>query len=96
MKDLWKDVNEVKIRVKKIKGVCSAGHNVGDEWIVQKTTPPNFCGSAYCTLYPDLRTLIFGGKLPWEKDGEINVTCSDSINCVVFGLKVIKKEEVDC
>jgi len=91
--DLWKNANKVRIRVKQVKGECSAGHNVGDEWIVQKTTPPNFCGAAYCTLYPDLKTLIFGGKLPWGKNGEINVACSDSVNTVVFSLKVIKNRK---
>ena len=56
-------------------------------------TPPNFYGAAYCTLYPDLKTLIFGGKLPWGKNGEINVACSDSVNTVVFSLKVIKNRK---
>jgi len=90
MKDFWENSNRVRVRVKEVKGICSIGHKVGDEWVVHKTTPPNFCGSAYCTLYPDLKTLILGGKIPWEKNGEINVACSDSVNTVIFALKVIK------
>ena len=95
MKNYWEHANKVRIRVAEVKGICTANHKVGDEWIVQKFTPPDFCGSAYCTLYASIKTLVFGGKIPWEKNGEVRVACADSINTVVFTLKAIQNEAED-
>ena len=92
MEHFWKDAHEVKVKVVEVRGVCTANHKVGDEWILKKLTPPDFCGSAYCSLYPTIQTLVFGGKIPWEKDGEVRVGCSDSKNVVVFSVKALKKE----
>ena len=89
MQTHWADAHNIRVKVIEVKGVCSANHKVGDEWIVKKLTPADFCGAAYCTLYPTIKTLAFGGKIPWEKNGEVRVACSDSINTVIFSLKAI-------
>lgn len=95
MANHWENANKVKIRVTEVRGTCTANHKVGDEWIVQKFTPQGFCGSAYCSLYSTIKTLIFGGKIPWEKNGEVKVGCDDHVNTVVFALKAIKEGEND-
>jgi uncharacterized repeat protein (TIGR04076 family) len=87
LKKPWEGCNWIKVKVLEVKGVCGAGHKEGEEWIVQRFTPADFCGSAYCSIYPDLRALAFGGKIPWEKNGQVKVGCSDCTNTVIFGLE---------
>lgn len=103
--DKWAECNHVRVRVESIRGVCTAGFQVGDEWILQKFTPPSeFCGITYCLLYPTIRSLVFGGKVPFAKDNILKVACPDHKNCTVFSLEVMpyavenndKKEEKEC
>lgn len=91
MKDFWKDANKVKVKVANVKGVCTAGCKEGNEWILQKYTPDNFCGITYTLLYPSIRTLVFGGEIPFAKDGVLKVSCPDPKNTVTFHLSAIKK-----
>ena len=83
---------DVQITVVSQKGVCGAGHKVGDKWTVGSVTPAGFCNAAYHVIYPDLRTFRFGGVLPWTKDPDVcQLSCADHENPVVFELKRIKK-----
>lgn len=91
LKRPWEKSYWVKIKVLEVKGDCGAGHSVGEEWVVQRFTPDGFCGSAYCSIYPDLKVLVFDGKIPWERDGKVRVCCSDCKNTVTFGLEKIKE-----
>jgi uncharacterized repeat protein (TIGR04076 family) len=48
---------------------------------------------AFAVLYPNIRTLSFGGTFPWEKDkGATTACCPDAANPVVFEIKRIKKQ----
>jgi uncharacterized repeat protein (TIGR04076 family) len=83
---------DIQITVVSQKGTCGAGHKVGDKWTVGGVTPGGFCNAAYHVIYPDLRTLRFGGILPWTKDQDIcQLACADHENPVVFELKRIRK-----
>ena len=83
-----------KVRLKVISqaGHCAWGHKVGDEWIIDGTTPDGVCLPAFYTLFPDLRVLTFGGTLPHSKeDPDVHlVTCPDTKNPVVFELRRIR------
>jgi uncharacterized repeat protein (TIGR04076 family) len=82
---------DVQITVISQKGVCGAGHKVGDQWIVSGVTPAGFCNAAFSILYPNIRMFRFGGILPWTKDPDTyNVSCDDPENPVVFELKRIR------
>lgn len=86
------EVYNVQIKVVSQTGQCSAGHKVGDQWIVSDKTPGGICLSAFNTLYPNLRTLRFGGSFPWEADpATSSIACPDNKNPVVFELKRVKK-----
>lgn len=88
--DKWASCNNVRVRVESIKGVCTSGFEVGDEWILRKFTPPmEFCGITYCLLYPTIRSLVFGGKIPFAADNILRVGCPDHKNCVVFTLEIM-------
>ena len=79
---------KVSIRVVSQKGTCALEHKVGDHWIVDKKTPEGICLSAFDTLFPSLRVLMFGGSFPWESDPDVTtVACPDAANPVVFELR---------
>lgn len=64
----------------------------GQEFIVEDVgkMPQGFCTSAWNTIYSNLRTLAFGGNLPWYKERGVLVSCcSDGLRPVVFKLERI-------
>ena len=82
------EMPEIKVKVKSQKGNCHAGHKVGDEFVIRLCTPEGLCTSAFCTLFPVIEMLRFGGSYPWMEDpGKAEVACPDPENPVVFELK---------
>ena len=81
---------KVLITVIDQKGECGAKHKKGDTFVYQGKLP-DMCPAAFASLYPNLRTLYFGGNFPWEKPGGSKVACPDPDNPVVFKLE--RKEE---
>ena len=70
------------------KGTCSAGHRLGDEFVIGQQTPPDLCSWAFYTLFPFAQVLQFGGSFPWEQDAnKTTVACPDPANPVVFELR---------
>lgn len=70
------------------KGTCSAGHKVGDEFVIGDGTPSGLCSWAFYTLFPFATVLQFGGSFPWEKDADsTTVACPDPGSPVVFELR---------
>lgn len=50
--------------------------------------PEGFCTSAWHTIYCNVRTLAFGGNLPWFKEKGVAVNCClDGLRPVVFKLE---------
>lgn len=82
-------MKKVVIKVKDVKGFCSANHKVGDSWIIEENiyAPENLCMHAFYVLYPWIQTLRMGGEIPWNKNNEIEVPCIDIENMVIFSLK---------
>jgi uncharacterized repeat protein (TIGR04076 family) len=69
-------------------GTCTAGHRVGNEFIIGQKTPPNLCSWAFYTLFPFAQVLQFGGSFPWDQDpNKTTVACPDPANPVVFELR---------
>ena len=85
---------DIGVRVLSQKGVCPAGHKVGDEWIIKKDllTPGGMCIAAYNTVHPYVMTLMFGGSFPWEDNPDITrIACPDPDNPVILELKRIRQ-----
>ena len=83
---------KVSIRVASKRGTCANGHEVGDEWVVDRHTPEGVCLGAFNSLCPFLRVLMFGGSLPWEDDPDVTtIACPDSVNAVVFELRRLRE-----
>jgi uncharacterized repeat protein (TIGR04076 family) len=81
---------DVKVRVVFVKGICNAGHEVGQEWIVRRHTPKGMCVNAFGTIFHSLYLLLRGGKLETVAgSGVLMSACPDAWNQVVFELSPI-------
>jgi uncharacterized repeat protein (TIGR04076 family) len=80
-------MSEVIARVISQKGTCTAGHKVGDEFVIGEKTPLGMCSWAFYTLFPFAMVLQFGGSFPWEEPDKATVICPDPTNPVVFELR---------
>jgi len=86
------DRYEVSVKVVSQKGTCAVGHKVGDQWVVKDKTPQGICVSAFNSIYPDIRVLMFGGSFPWSPDPDTaTVACKDAKNPVVFEIRRLRK-----
>jgi len=85
------EMHDVVVRVISQKGRCSVGHKMGDEWSISGKTPEGICLSAFNSLFPNLRVLMFGGTFSWSNDPDaVTVACPDAANPVVFELKRVR------
>lgn len=81
-------MSDVIARVISKKGTCTAGHRLGNEFVIGQKTPPELCSWAFCALFPFAEVLQFGGSFPWEEDAnKAKVACPDPENTVVFELR---------
>ena len=81
-------MTDIIARVISQRGVCEAGHKVGDEFAIKQNTPEGMCSWAFYTLFPFAEVLQFGGSFPWEEDpNRTTVACPDPENPVVFELR---------
>ena len=81
-------MHKIIARVISQKGTCEAGQKVGDEFVIDQTTPPGMCSWAFHAIFPFAEVLQFGGSFPWEKDSDkAVVACPDADNPVVFELR---------
>ena len=70
---------------------CSV-HEDGQEILVDENLrmPEGFCPSAWQTIYPNVRTLGFGGNLPYFDEEGVAVTCcADGMRPVLFKIERI-------
>ena len=83
---------ELALKVVSQKGTCTAGHRVGDEFVLGEKTPDGLCSWAFAAIFPFANAIRFGGSLPWEDDpDEATVACPDPDNPVVFQLRRIAR-----
>jgi uncharacterized repeat protein (TIGR04076 family) len=84
-------VEKIIARIISQKGVCAAGHKLGDEFVIDQAATSGICAWAFYTLFPFAETLQFGGSFPWEKDpNKTRVACPDPDNPVVFELRRVR------
>jgi uncharacterized repeat protein (TIGR04076 family) len=72
-------------------GACGVFRD-GQEFIVGENgrMPEGFCASAWNAVYTAVRTLSFGGNLPWYRERGVAVECcTDGLRPVVFKLERI-------
>ena len=82
----------IALKVVSQKGTCMQEHKVGDEWLLERKTPGGMCPSAFHSIFPYIRILMFGGVLPWSDDPDaVEIACPDAKNPVVFEIRRIKE-----
>lgn len=54
----------VRVRVVESHPTCAAGHEVGDEWIWEDTTPPGLCSSVFASCFNAYLAMRYGAKEP--------------------------------
>jgi len=67
----------------------------GQEFILESfTMPEGFCPSAWQTIYPSVRTIWFGGNLPYFKEKGVAVSCcSDGMRPVIFKIERLSQSK---
>jgi len=73
-------------------GACEVFRD-GQEFIIdveEGSIPEDFCSAAWHCIYCNVRTLAFGGNLPWYKEKGVAINCCpDGLRPVVFKLERI-------
>jgi len=61
----------------------------GQEFVLEELgMPEGFCPSAWQTIYPNVRTIWFGGDLTYFKERGVAVSCcSDGMRPVIFKIE---------
>ncbi|MDY6910840.1 MAG: TIGR04076 family protein [Chloroflexota bacterium] len=79
-------MSPVRITVK--KGKCQGNlHQIGEEFLVEDTTPEGVCLGAWNALVPYLTTLGCGGNFSWEDEkGVATIHCPDP-KCIILELR---------
>lgn len=87
----WRAV-EFVAKVISAKGLCAAGHNEGDEFVINLHKTGGICGFVYHDLFPVLMAAVMGGSIPWwQSPDEGTYECSDKKNLVTFKITKITK-----
>lgn len=79
--------------IKEVKGVCSAGHKVGDKIELSGYSSGELCGFFYHEIFPYIIMLQFGGGFPAEYGDPdvVEMECVDRVNPVKIELRRIKE-----
>mgnify|MGYP000533550847 CR=1 FL=1 len=91
---MTKKARSVEITVVAQRGVCVAGHNVGETFLVpgdsERFTATGICLHALATMMPKLLALRYGASFPWAApDGAVEHACPDAENPCVFRLRAV-------
>ena len=64
----------------------------GQEYVIDKIEmPEGFCGSAWQTIYPNIRTLYNGGNYSYfDERGTAITCCADGLRPVIFKVERIE------
>ncbi|MBM3292115.1 TIGR04076 family protein [Candidatus Bathyarchaeota archaeon] len=71
--------------------VPCAMYKDGQEFILESPSmPEGFCASAWQTIYHNVKTLAYGGNLPYFKEKGVSISCcSDGMRPVIFKIERI-------
>lgn len=88
------EASPVRMTIVAIDGSCPNGHRVGEQYLVEGTTPAGICMGSFTACAPYLTALRFGASFPWEpEEGVITIGCPDHINQVVWKLERLRQQD---
>ncbi len=99
-KEQW--AYDLEISLVEGKGVCAAGHSVGDTWRwsgdgEQLDLGTGMCVHALSSMLPKLLAMRYGASLPWLKD-DLDTSshlCPDVANPHVFRIRRLRRPQED-
>ena len=73
-------------------GECHGEHHkVGQEFMVERTTPAGMCLGAWNAIAPYVTALRYDANFPWEKEkGVANIHCPDPIGGITLELRRVE------
>ncbi|UCE14546.1 MAG: TIGR04076 family protein [Candidatus Heimdallarchaeota archaeon] len=86
---------EIKLEITDIlgEGRCPGGHKIGDVFVYPEDRG-KICPTAFHTLFPTIRVMQSGGKMPWfETPDSHSNCCPDYKRPVVFKISRKQKSE---
>lgn len=88
--------HDIRLKVIKQEGQCSAGHEVGDEILVsfeKNKIRGKVCLHALYSVFPKIFAMAYGAEFPWLEDPDVSThACPDAWNPVVYE---VKRERTD-
>ncbi len=91
--DLPQVGNRVWAMIRNVKGNCSMGHKVGDEFEISAYNTAGLCGFFYHDIFPYIVMLQFDGRFPasWGNPDTVQLKCMDTYNEVTIELRREKR-----
>jgi uncharacterized repeat protein (TIGR04076 family) len=82
--------SKIKITMDSVAGKCPSGNALGNEFLIERTTPAGMCLSAFNSISPAIQVLRDGGSFPWERNPDVAYFCyPDHLNRTVFKIERI-------
>jgi uncharacterized repeat protein (TIGR04076 family) len=83
---------DILVRVISQKGICAAGHKVGDEVLFDgMSVQGRICMSALYSMLPKVFAMRYGAHFPWLEDPDVAThACPDAENPVVFEIRRLR------
>ena len=79
---------DIKLKVIKQQGTCTAGHKVGDEILIsfrKNEIKGRVCLHSLYSILPKVFAMAYGAEFPWLADPDISThACPDAWNPVVY------------
>jgi uncharacterized repeat protein (TIGR04076 family) len=79
-------------KVLSVKGVCNAGHEIGDKFPLSCRYPGQLCGYFFHDIFPSISVIQHGGAFPWwsEDQRTFEYHCPDQANQVSLLIEVLE------
>jgi uncharacterized repeat protein (TIGR04076 family) len=90
MREAFRDKLPAKVNEKMTKPQCDQ-FEVGQEFLIGLTCPPNFCSWAYADIQRDIIHILMGGDYPWMDEKGVAISCcTDGLRPVVFKIQRVE------
>ncbi len=88
--------HDVKLKVIKQEGHCTAGHEIGDEIFIsfeKNEIKGKICLHALYSVLPKVYAMAYGAEFPWLEDPDVSThACPDATNPLVYEVRRIRKD----
>lgn len=87
---------DIKLKVLKQEGHCTAGHKIGDEVLIsfeKNEIKGKVCLHALYSVLPKVYAMAYGAEFPWLEDPDVSThACPDAWNPLVYEVRRVRKE----